>query len=268
MKRLHLRLLAGAIIMLTIGTAGCGVMAPKATPTAVPSDTPTLTLTPLPTYTPTVLPTSTPTATPNAAATQSARVTEQTEKESADLTDNLAELGVAVDTGSLGFYQLTPQKIEILEHNSWNYVPFAEDITPSDFVLSTDITWDTPGLATCGIIFRSEKNFEKGAQYIFQMLRLSGLPAWDIEYIKDGFYENSPAQIKTSGAIDQANGATNHIVLVAEGEKFTLYINGVRQGSYYDYSKQRLEGKLGFYAWQDAGDSTCTFENTAIWVYK
>jgi len=250
--------------------AGCGQAAAAATPTAIPTSTPTPTLDP--TSTPTLPPTATPTptATPNATATQAARATAQAEKVSAGVKSELEALGIPVETGSLAYYQLQPQTIELTEHQQALNADFpsGDAVSASDFALSTDITWNTPGVATCGIMFRSTGGLSRGAEYLFQILRLSGLPAWDIEFLKDGYWKNSPVDIKTSSAIDQADGATNHVVLVAEGDKFTMYINGVRQGSYYDYSKQRLDGNFGFFAWQDSGTSTCTFENTAVWAYK
>jgi hypothetical protein len=251
------------VTLVFVLLAGCS---PAATPTP-PPPLPTATATPAPTSTPTPLPTATPTATPNATATQAARATAQAEEQSAQVKSELEALGIPVDTGSLGFYQAQPQEIVLTEYQQWTYDPLAGDFGAGDFVISTDVTWDTDAIMTCGFFFRSEDNFEQGAQYLFQFLRLSGLPAWEIAYLKDGKYENSVAGAASS-AIDQESGATNKIVLAVEGEKFTLYINDERQGSYYDYSKQRLDGKFAFSAWQDSGETTCTFENTAVWVYK
>ena len=260
MKTIFVALICTTALVLT----ACG---PAATPppTAAPTSAPTATL--APTSTPTLPPTATPTATPNATATAAAIATAQAQEQSDAVKAELEALGIAVDTGKLGFYQAQPQDIVLSEYQQWIYDPFAGDFGAGDFVLSTDVTWDTDAIMTCGVMFRSEANFEQGAQYMFEFLRLSGLPAWGIAYMKDGRAQNSVAGA-TSGAINQESGATNKIVLAAEGEKFTLYINGVRQGSYYDYSKQRLDGKFAFSAWQDSGTTTCSFENTAVWVYK
>jgi hypothetical protein len=54
-------------------------------------------------------------------------------------------------------------------------------------------------------------------------------------------------------------------LLIAENEKFTVYINDVRQGNFFDYSKQRLDGIFGFSGNEDSGTSTCTFAYTWIW---
>lgn len=255
-------LLTLALVILV----GCS---PAATPVP-PTETATSTAAPTLTPTNTPPPTNTPTATPNTAATLAAQATAQAQELSARIKSELEALGILVDTGNLAYYQTEPQTIELTAPKQALVDEFlsADDLSASDFILRTDITWDTPGLATCGIIFRAEGDITTSPLYLFQILRLSGLPAWDIEYWKDGGFQNSPTKVKTSSALDLTNRATNHIVLVAEAEKFTLYINGDRQGSYYDYSKQRLDGRFGYFAWQDSGKSTCTFANTAVWVYK
>lgn len=102
-------------------------------------------------------------------------------------------------------------------------------------------------------------------KYQFVYLRLSGLPAWAIEVHEFGKYKNSPSGTRTAGAIDLANGATNQFVLVVRDDNFTLYLNGVRQGTYYDYSKQRNDGSFGFLGWQDSGNGSCEFENSWVW---
>ena len=148
------------------------------------------------------------------------------------------------------------------------YTPFAEDLVASDFILSTEITWQTEGLIMCGLIFRSEPNLEVGAQYSFLYMRLSGLPAWAIEYYKDEVFVTSVTTVKFSSAIDMDNGATNNLILAAEGNKFTLIINGEKMGSFYDWSSLRQDGKFAFQGVQEAGPSTCTFANTWIWTLK
>ena len=234
--------------------------APAATPppTAIPTSTPTLT------------PTITPTATPNATATQAAKATQQMEQAVTKVKSELEALDISTDTGELAYYDPTAVLVPLTGHYQYLAVPINEgkSLTAADFVLSTDITWHSPGLSTCGIVFRSEPNLKSGAQYLLELLRLSGLPAWSISYMEDAKFQNSPSGSRTSSAIDQSDGGKNHVVLVAREGKFTLYINEVRQGNYYDYSEQRLDGHFGFYAWQDTGSTTCTFENTAIWIYK
>jgi hypothetical protein len=64
------------------------------------------------------------------------------------------------------------------------------------------------------------------------------------------------------------NQATNQFVLVAHDEQFTLFINGVRQGRYFDYSKQRMEGSIAFLAAQESGQGSCEFKNSWLWALE
>jgi hypothetical protein len=56
-------------------------------------------------------------------------------------------------------------------------------------------------------------------------------------------------------------------MLVAKGNVFTVYINGVRQGDFYDFGNSLTNGSFAFTALQDSGTSSCKFDNSWIWVY-
>ncbi len=239
---------------------------PTSTYTPAPTNTPLPTNTPTPTDTATPLPTST--ATPDMAATQAFESTQVTEQLTEEIKSQLAELGFPTDVGYLGWVQTRPSAIGLDTFGEYLYDPFAEDIVASDFVLRTDITWETEGLVMCGLMFRSEPNFEVGAQYAFVYLRISGLPAWGIDYYDEGYYKSTVTDVKFSSAIDMKNGATNNLVLAAEGNKFTVFINDERLGSFYDWSSLRSEGLFAFLASQEKGPSTCTFDNTWVWMLK
>jgi hypothetical protein len=74
--------------------------------------------------------------------------------------------------------------------------------------------------------------------------------------------------MRTSSAISQEQGSTNKVLMIAEGEKVTIYINVVRIGSFYDYSKRMLEGYFAYSAWQESGKSSCTFADSWVWALK
>jgi hypothetical protein len=118
------------------------------------------------------------------------------------------------------------------------------------------------------MMFRSESNIETGQYYLFAFLRLSGAPAWDIEFYKDGRYSANITGLKYATAIKLQNGATNNIIIIAEGNKFTVYINSQRIGTFYDYSELRIDGRFAFAAVQETGESTCKFENSWVWLLK
>ena len=240
---------------------------PTAAPTEppAPTNTPEPTATPLPTATPTLAPTAT--ATPDLAATQTAQAAQAAEQAKADFQKELDKIGQTLPPGSLGWLQTESQSIEMDGGKQWIYDPFAKDLVANDFILTTDITWEsTGGLAVCGFYFRSEPNFEEGEQYLFEMLRLSGLPGWDISLWEYGQLKKAITKMRTAGAIDQGQGATNHVIFIAEDGQFTLYINDERIGQFVDYTESRSDGYFAFDAWQEFGKTTCTFDNTRVWL--
>jgi hypothetical protein len=242
---------------------------PSATPipptvTAVPS---TSTPTPQPTDTPE--PTATASPTPDKTGTAQVEATQTAEVIIAAIGKELETVGLSTDTGYLLWAQEEPVEIALNSYGQTLYDPFGDGQSASDFVLKTDVTWEsTGGLAVCGFIFRSDQNFEEGKQYQYRMLRLSGLPAWVIAYFQYGEFSKDISQVRTNGAINQDQGSTNKLILIAEGEMFTLYINDVRIGSFYDYSKNKLDGNFAFLANHESGETTCTFADTWIWALK
>lgn len=257
MKRfLYLFVFLGLLIQ------SCGTV-PVETATSTPSHTPEPTETPLPTETPTPIPTSTPDRTATAAA--------ELEQASNSILDELDQLlddtAIPYEQGHLAWKQVKPLMIT-LKGPSWDYVEIDKGLVGKNFILKSDVTWEASGIIVCGVIFRSEPNIENGKQYKFSYLRFSGLPAWAIEVFEFGQFRNSPTSTQFSNAMNLGNGATNQVVLVAQEEEFTLYINRVRQGRYFDNSKQRLEGNFAFHGVQDSGDGTCNFENSWLWTLE
>jgi hypothetical protein len=233
---------------------------PSLSPTATPTLEPTFTSTPLPTKTPT----PSPTVTPNAHATAVFKATESATDALDELSDLLDDTEFPYKDGYLAWEYKEPIAIN-LNGPEQSLQGIDDKLIGSNFVLKSDVTWNATGIILCGAIFRSEPDLAVGKQYQFIFLRLSGLPAWAIDVYEFGQFKNSPTKTKFSGALLQGNGATNKFVLVAQEEQFTLYINGVRQGRFFDYSKQRTEGLFAFVALQDSGKGSCEFENSWIW---
>ncbi len=234
----------------------------------LPGYSPTATVTPKPTFTPTSPPTETPTlvptSTPNASATAEARATQTADDMLADLDKALGDTDIPYQNGYLAWRNDTPASIKMNGPAS-KLLEIDDRLTAGNFILKSDVTWNATGIIICGAIFRSEEDLVEGAQYQFLFLRLSGLPAWAIEFHDFGYFKNSPTKVKYSSALLQENDATNQFILVAQDEEFTLYINGVRQGRYFDNSKQRLDGSFAFLGIQDSGKGSCTYENSWIW---
>lgn len=254
-------------LLLVLLISGCSILPvaepATATATAAPSNTPGPTLTPSPTYTPTSVPTSTPDTT----ATALAVATESSSSVLKELDALLGNTDIPYQEGYLAWKQEKPLAVN-LSGPSRDYVDLNGDISGANFILKSDVTWEASGIIVCGVTFRSEPNLEQGKQYQFIYLRLSGLPAWEIDVFQFGKYKNSPSSTQYSNAIDQGNGATNEVVLVAQDEQFTVYINRARQGRYFDYSNQRQDGFFAFTGFQDSGTGSCRYENSWVWMLK
>lgn len=245
---------------------------PPPTVTATPLPTHTATLkpsdTPLPTETPTPVPTDTPvpTATPDRTATASVRATAEYEAVLERIIDDLLPYELSVSEGQLAWYSKEPITLRLTGYNVYDYEMIGKKLSLANFIFKTDITWDSKtGLMTCGLAFRVKSDVENGPHYLFQTLRLSGLPAWDIEYWNFGnFDHNVTGRVRTSAVIDQKAGATNHYVVVANKTLLTVYANGQRLSN--AESTKLIEGMLAFFATQESGESTCKFDNTWIWA--
>ena len=262
--------------------AGLGAAPPTPTPTALPTNTPvptdtatavpTSTATPLPTATdtPTPLPTATSTATPDKKATAAAKSTQAAEKVAEEFKAELTKLGLPTDKGSIAWIQQDAAiDLGMDTPLTYTWLPFAEDLNASDFYMTTDVTWDSTGILECGWYFRSEVDFRNGTQYLFAFLRFSGLPGWVINVHKDGILvKRVTDKVRWADAIKMDSGAVNHFVFAAEDNKFTLYINGQRIGSFFDGSKARNSGYFAYYAYLESGKGTCSYANTRIWSLK
>lgn len=243
----------------------CSAFPALAPATATPNST--LTFTPTFTPSPTNTPTLTPTSTPDTTSTAAAQATETSDAVLAELDKIIEEDKLAYQDGHLAWKQVKPIDVT-LSGPGVDYVEIDKDLTAGNFILKTDVTWEASGIILCGVIFRSEPIITTGKQYHLVYLRLSGLPAWDIEFFENGRFKNSPTKTQFSNAIDQSNGGTNQLVLIAQEEQFTVYINRARQGRFFDYSKQSMDGVLAFKGEQDSGKGSCKFKNSWLWVLK
>ena len=247
-----------SLLLILNACALPGMIAPTSTPaptnTSLPSETPS----------PTDTPTPEPSPTPNATGTAAMQATEGASGVMAELDKTLADSGVQYSGGHLLWQQTNAFAIR-LSGPSDEVQQIGDDLRVGNFVLKADVTWVASGLIFCGVAFRSEPDVQDGKQYRFSFLRLSGLPAWAIEIYNFGQYQSSATDVRFSDLLDLQNGATNSFILVAHEEVFDIYINDGSEGRYYDFSRQRSEGAIGFLASQDSGKGSCTFENAWVW---
>lgn len=173
-------------------------------------------------------------------------------------------MGHSTSSGQLGWRHSGNKTIKI---RSGNYRQWATKIGNNSFkniVIHFNTTWDTSSLAGCGLIFRSERDLLNRQQYIFDTIRFSGYPGWRVrlfEYID--FQANITGGTRFTDKLDLDNLAKNNFVLVADGTTLIMYINGSRASSVTVFT--RSEGRFAFYAWQQDGSTTCTFEDAWIW---
>lgn len=248
------------IILIFLSTA-CSGSTPTVTetPEAVPTLVPTNTIEP---------PTATvaPTATPDAAATAAAQSTQAAGDVFAELDKLFGNTEVPYKEGHLLWQQTEPISIQMQgPSNDDTTKGIGNSITASNFVFKSDVKWEATGWMYCGAIFRSEADIDLGKQYQFYFLRFSGLPIWYLDVFENNSFVSTISKEQSSSQLDMENGAVNQFVVVAQGEIFTVYFNGVRQGRYLDSSKQRMDGNFGFFAWQESGTGSCTYENSWIW---
>jgi hypothetical protein len=249
-------------LFVLIFLAACGSI-PGLGSTPTPSPEPTFTFTPAPTETQTPA----PTATLDAAATLAAQQTQTASIVLDELESLLSDSEISHQDGQMAWQENEPITVS-LSGPEVDRAEIDKKITAGNFILKSDVTWNASGIIICGVIFRSEPNIEQGRQYNFLFMRFSGLPAWSIEFHEFGRFKNSPSSVKYSSALNQGNGTTNQVILMVKDEQFTVYINGVRQGRYFDNSKQRTDGVFAFLGYQDSGKGSCKFENSWIWELK
>ena len=252
------------VLLVLLFLTACGGI-PALNPTATPA--PTQTVEPTQTPQPTETITPSPTSTPDTTATAGAQATETAASVLDELDQLLADTDIPYKDGHLAWQQSRALSIDLSGPDD-QILAIDEELTAKDFILKSDVTWNASGIIICGAVFRSEPDLERGKQYRFIFLRLSGLPAWEINVFEFGQYRNSPSDTQFSGVLDQSNGATNEFVLIAQDDQFNLYLNEHHEGRYFDYSKQRTQGSFAFLGFQDSGEGSCEFENSWVWALE
>jgi hypothetical protein len=118
-----------------------------------------------------------------------------------------------------------------LDLSGFGQTGFANDypqITGADFVLASDITWNTKNsISGCGFMFRSNGDQKNPSQYMVLITR-TGMGRLGWLALMDGqvsnFREYYPKDKDKS--FTWFNDATNRLVVVVRGDKIDLYSNG------------------------------------------
>ncbi len=206
-----------------------------------------------------------PTATPDYQATLDHDATLEAQASVGKILDWLSDINIDLPRGYRVPITSDSARLKVTSYMGQEY----EKITPdelNDFIIGVDITWNSSsGLAGCGLILRSEADPNRGSSYQFAIRRLSGAGSWDIEYFIDGKYKgNVTGGVRYHKAIDYKQDSTNRVIVTVIGEEYIVYVNGERLSS--AYSGVKLDGHVSFLAWQESGNTTCTFNDAWIWA--
>jgi hypothetical protein len=164
-------------------------------------------------------------------ATEPAVETGPTQTALAPIRGELSLYGLDPEQGELGWIH-PPLTMEVDEYRGSKFDTAFPLTVASDFVLASDITWDTEyGGSGCAFVFRSDGNEDQPSQYIVAASRISNgrvffavMSQGELVVGKD-FYANG-----IDPKFDASNGATNHLAVVGQGSTFTIYSNGTRLG--------------------------------------
>lgn len=244
---------------------------------------PTLTLPPP--ASPTIPPPPSATVKPSATSlppleAEKATITAQAADMTKKIDPELRKLGLNSNSGKVVWFNTKPIEYNLTDYMQW--APYVISSTQyADFVLNTEVTWtSTTGLAGCGLLFRASEDFlESGTLYRFGIYRVVGAPGWTMEYWAYGEpkqilsqmvvnYKNMKVTVpgKANLAINDKNGSTNKLTIVAKGMEYTIYIND--QKIEIIYSGAQMKGVTGFQSYQESGRTTCKFDNSWLWVFN
>ncbi|MGB7539009.1 MAG: hypothetical protein WBM17_10750 [Anaerolineales bacterium] len=267
-------------LMLVMGFAlSCSIFGSDATPitpataTAQPADT----IAPADTVEPadTEEPEPTKKATANKAATRQAQEEETATAEAeaagavlGEIETKLDDVGEIMGNGSVVWYYPSPIEVDSSKPNTIYYQLVDSSIRAADFALHTNIKWETKqkiGIVNCIIMFRMGSDINMDNWYMMRMGRISGLPhIWFQLFQGWNFITESPGS--ASNYIRDEGGAENEVILVANKNQFTAYVNGHQVEVWWNAKQD--SGGFGLGTWQDTGSSVCTFSDNWVWEWS
>jgi hypothetical protein len=156
--------------------------------------------------------------------------------------------------------------LDIEGFESYDYANRFVATVVTDFVVSTDITWNTLyGESGCGVVLRSDGNQDALNQYLVIITRAAnGYAGFTV--MRDG--EVTSIDDMYARGIDpkfsSANDTTNRLTVKGQGTIFTIYTNGVQIGQFNDDQLDR--GFVALVALNRSGNTHCAFNNTWMWA--
>ena len=170
-------------------------------------------------------------------ATQTAQLAGRDETKLATATiaaPIIAELptyGLDASSGKVGWIH-DPLTLEVSGYQQSTYGNDFMNVTAKNFVLATDLTWDTQyGDSGCGFMFRSNGDQQKPDGYMLIATRFANGRIIFTAFA-DGELANLrhfyPKEIDRS--FEWQNGTTNRIAIVARDNLIEVYTNGLKIG--------------------------------------
>ncbi len=170
-------------------------------------------------------------------ATRTSSASEQNISQQAQATASgpvvgeLPVYGVDPAKGRLGWVH-EPVDMKIDGYHQYAYANDHMEVVAKDFVMASDITWDTQyGASGCGFMLRSDGDKNKPSQYMLIMTRFgnghilfSALADGEIANVRDYYPASKDKSFKPE------NGATNRLAVVGRGNLIEIYTNGVKIG--------------------------------------
>lgn len=248
------------LLFTSFALSACGLAStPEPSPTTIPSKTPLP-----PTFTPEATATQTPrpSFTPRPSPTKNLEATAQYENMALKAKEYF-DAGYITTSSGTAFKRLPTYKNEWAQIGwyQWEYLPSS----PSDFVIETDIEWESASASAdtsgCGFVFRLEDTDNYYVMYV-------SLKGYVIPYIVSAGNHSrlSPAYY---GLAAQTGGV--HLTLIVEGDTFRVLIDDKFIKSYTGFKAKLLSGDIGYTVFSGTNKSygtRCTFSNTDLWTIK
>ena len=200
--------------------------------------------------------------TDSAAATASA---------SAPFLAELPTYGVDPAQGELAWIH-PPVTISASGYMSYTYANQNITTVAQDFVLASDITWNTRfGTAGCGYVLRSDGDQEGDYdQYIALVIR-GGSGELFFTIMQDGEVVRNEITDININRLDPSfqwqNDTTNRFAVVARGNTFSFYSNGSHVGDVTP-SIAFERGFVAFVGLNESGTTTCQYNDAFLWLIE
>ena len=187
----------------------------------------------------------------------------------APILSELPKYGVDASQGEIAWVH-PPANLDVEGFEQYAYVNQFISTVAGDFVVSTDITWNTRfGTSGCGLVLRTDGNEEALDQYLVIATRGANghvffAPMIDGEVVEDRIEDMYARGIDP--LFSSANDTTNRLTVVGRGTQFDVYTNGTLVGQVSDDLYQR--GFIALVALNQSGRTVCQFDNTWLWLFS